>query len=69
MGNNHKTLSANERLHRNYSDRNYIPWDESKEAAKNTSIHSWTFFYHKPYADDWQQAHQKAVERKWRYTE
>ena len=61
-----KTFSEHEKIKRGIR-RNFIPWDETKEAQKNTTIHSWSFFYHKPYQNDWQQAHQEAVERKLRY--
>lgn len=62
-----RTISEHDRIKKGIKDKTYIPWDESKEALKNTSIHSWSFFYHKPYQNDWQEAHQEAVERKLRY--
>lgn len=62
-----KTISKHERIVKGIPDKAYIPWDETKEAMKNTSVHSWSFFYHEPYKCDWQEAHQKAVERKLRY--
>lgn len=40
-----------------------------RDADKAVSVWSWTQFYHKPYSCDWQQAYNKACERKWRYTE
>ena len=64
-----RTMSEHERLKNRIKNRAWIPWDESKEALKNTTISSWTQFYHKPYQADWQQAHNKAVDRKWRYEE
>lgn len=36
-------------------------WEE-----KSQSISSWTFFYHKPYANDWAEARKKARERKFK---
>lgn len=36
----------------------------NKAEAKQTSISSWTQFYHKPYECDWAEARQKAKERK-----
>ena len=62
-----RTLSEHDRIKKGIRDKTFIPWDESKEAMKNTSVHSWSFFYHKPYQNDWQEAHQEAVERKLRY--
>lgn len=66
-GKNIRSLSEHERITRRIKNKAYIPWDETKEALKNTSVHSWSFFYHKPYQNDWQEAHQEAVERKLRY--
>ena len=62
-----RTVSEHERLTKRYHNKAFIPWDETKEAQKNTTIHSWSFFYHKPYQNDWNEAHQEAVERKLRY--
>lgn len=62
-----RTVSVHERIKRGIQSRTWIPWDESKEALKNTTVHSWTHFYHKPYQFDWLEAHNKAIERKWRY--
>lgn len=62
-----RTMSEHERIKNGIHSRTWIPWDESKEALKNTTISSWTQFYHKPYQTDWQQAHDKAVNRKWKY--
>ena len=45
--------------------KGFIPWDSTKEYQKNTSVSAWTQFYHKPYQTDWQQAHNRAVERKY----
>lgn len=64
-----KTISEREKYRMGINSRTWIPWDESKEALKNTTIHSWTHFYHKPYQTDWHQAHNNAVERKWKYIE
>ena len=64
-----KTISEREKYRMGINSRTWIPWDESKEALKNMTISSWTQFYHKPYQTDWQQAHDKAVNRKWKYIE
>lgn len=34
-------------------------WEE-----RSQSVSSWTFFYHKPYTNDWAEARKKARERK-----
>ena len=63
-----RTITEHYRLTNRIHNRVFTPWDETKEAMKNTSVHSWTFFYHKPYQCDWGQAHQEAIDRKLRYT-
>lgn len=60
----HQTISMTERYR-----RGYIPWDESKEAKKNTRITYWKHVYHKPYQCDWYQATQKATLKMWRIGE
>lgn len=56
------SISENERVR-----KGFVPWDSTKEFKKATSVSAWTQFYHKPYQTDWQQAHNKAVERKLYY--
>lgn len=62
-----RTVSEHERLKKGIHKRTFIYADETKEGRQAVSVWSWTQFYHKPYENDWQQAHQKAVERKLRY--
>ena len=63
-----RTISEGEKIRKGLR-RSYMYWDESKEAKRGTSVWAWTQFYHKPYSCDWQQAYNKACERKWRYME
>ena len=34
--------------------------ENSKDEVKSMSMTSWSFFYHKPYQNDWKQAKYKA---------
>lgn len=38
----------------------------SKDEEKSMSTTSWTFYYHKPYQDDWKEARYKARGKKWK---
>lgn len=38
----------------------------TKDEIKTMSTTSWTFFYHKPYQNDWKQAKWKAAGKKWK---
>ena len=38
----------------------------TKDEEKSFSTTSWTFFYHKPYQNDWKEASYKARGKKWK---
>lgn len=61
-----RTITEHERLKKGLRKHMGVTREE-KDADKAVSVWAWTQFYHKPYANDWQQAHQKAIERKLRY--
>lgn len=63
---NIRTVSEHERITKGIKTHAYVTKAE-KDAQKSTSVWAWTQFYHKPYQCDWNEAHQKAVERKLRY--
>lgn len=63
-----RTVSEHERITKGIRNRAYVTREE-KDAQKSVSVWSWTQFYHKPYANDWNDAYNKACERKRRYKE
>lgn len=65
---NIRAVSQHERIKHGIRDRAYVT-AENKDAQKSVSVWSWTHFYHKPYANDWNEAYNKACERKRRYKE
>lgn len=41
----------------------YIARTISKGLTQTAPVTSWTHFYHKPYANDWKEAKEKAMDR------
>ncbi len=61
-----RSVSEHARITKGIRNRAYITKDEKD--AQGISISSWTHFYHKPYANDWNEARDKAYKRKRRNT-
>ena len=51
------------------SKSTFMDQEQEKKEALKQSVSSWTHYYHKPYKCDWNEAYNKALDRKWRYYE